>query len=261
MLTRVDDFLGNYNNIISILDLIFPLLLTIFMLMIAYQQYKINAYLEYGRIMKEVKSDIEAEGIKIAERICELLSSKDKTINKQTLILKEIEKIGSLCSKYEGIVEYSDAQLLREAYKDFKEWIKETENFQLSLKSFLHAYNVISTLLAYLSYANYCYIIKPNKTLTLYALIGFCITKIYTFFVPYFMQKKVKKYLYPKIFKIKTIIWCFIVIKDLIKTLVNNKTPKCVKYSAKPEDSVIEGEIARKQEDSDVKEVKEVNNA
>lgn len=249
MLTQIDTLIGNYKNIISILNFIFPLLLTIFMAMIAYQQYKINAYLEYNRIMNNVKKDIETEGKEIAKKICELLSSKDTTINKQELILKELKKLEALCSKYENILEYSDAQLLSEAYKDFKVWIKETKNFTLTWKSFWHAYDIISTLLAYLWYANFCYIIKPNKRLTLYALVGFFISKIYTFFVPYFIQKKIKKYLYPKIFKIRTCIFCFNLIKDLIKTVVNTKRTKPLKPEIKNEEPVIEAEITQKQEE------------
>ncbi|MBR6722376.1 hypothetical protein IKL64_02875 [bacterium] len=218
MLSQINSFLGNYTHITEAISAFCPLVMAIIMAIIAYEQYKINQYLEYTKVHNEISEKLNNNVETYIKRITETLTCEDKTIDKQAELIKISSEIKAGVVSYEHLFEYSDVQLIKESYAELEKWIKETKNWKPSIKSLHRAFDVITNFIAFAWYADSCFIKQPNKNITLYSFIGATIKRIYTFFVPYFIQKNIKKWFCPKLFKIKA---CFFLLSLAIKCIKN----------------------------------------
>lgn len=228
MLSELNTIAGNYKHLINFTLAICPIIITIIMAIIAYEQYKINQHLEYNKFISEINEKIRKNGGEYVKEIADIIQSKDTNLNKQDAILKVLKEIKKAFEEYEHLFEFSDVQLIKESYKELEVWIKETKNWKTSWKEILNSFNVISNFISYIWYADSCYIQMPNKNVTLYSLFGAVIKRLYTFLMPYFIQKRIKKWLYPKIFKLKAILFIISILitlgKEIIESFKKGKT-------------------------------------
>lgn len=191
MLSEINQILERYDYVIKYAWAAFPFVVTIIMAVIACEQYKINRHIEYCKMYESLdtlKKPIEEK----INNIFKIISEKTDNINKQQEIIKIIEEISEEFQKYEHTVEHADTELIKKSYERVKKWIKDTEKYKWNTKEIWETFLILSKFISYVVYAENYYLDTPNKSITLYELIGGIIKKVYKFFVPYWLQKFIK---------------------------------------------------------------------
>lgn len=230
-INKINLIIKTYTPLINLAWSFLPFVLAIFMAFIAYEQYKLANFLEFKKMRDELEKSFDEKVIhKFLDEIFNIILEKDNKTNKQEEILKNFDEIAKISSKYEHFLEYSDIQLLKQSYKKVKQWIKEdTLNFKYNLKNIFKAFDIWTEFLSFIFYSDCCIIKQPNKHLTIYAFIGALLKRFYTFFMPYFLQIKIKRYLLPKLFRIKA----FFCLVKFISSILSSSDKKEIKEKNK----------------------------
>lgn len=226
MIKEINDYLENYQYILTLGSIIFPFAMAICMAIVAYQQYKITQHIEFCKLNEEVDKIVESKIKDIEKNISDIFNSKDKSINKPQKIVELVSSLPEEIKKYKHIIEHYDVELIEEAYVKVEKWAKETEKYTWNLKEIWYSFNVVTGFIGYLVHAKYCYIANPNKTPTIYELFGKFINRIYTFFIPYFIQKIIKRIYCSIFFKLKALIYILNLLWDIIVSLYKDLTKK-----------------------------------
>lgn len=229
MLSEANKLLEQYDYIIKFAWATFPFVVTIIMAVIACEQYKINRHIEYCKIYENLDTLKEPIKEKI-NKIFEIINEKIANVNKQQEIIKIIEEISSEFQKYEHTVEHADAELIKESYRNVKKWIKDTEKYKWTKKEIWDTFLILSNFIAFIVCAENYYLDTPNKSITLYELLGGILKKIYKFFIPYWLQKSIKRVWNPFKFRFFLIIGFISLIFSFIKPLLSIicKLPKII---------------------------------
>ncbi len=203
MLLEINQLLEKYDYIIKFAWAAFPFVITIIIAYFTCEQYKLSQYKEYCKFSEEFGLSLKKPVEEKFKEIKDILSSKEKNKDeKQREVLELVESIASLTKKYEPIIEHSDVTLINESYKKLTKWIETTKDYTWNKKEIWQSFLVISEFLSYVLFIDTCYMNKPNKTITIYNLIGKIIVRIYKFVFPYWLQKFIKKYFCPFLLRV-----------------------------------------------------------